>query len=49
VLLAPSVAAAPELVIGSGIRGSKLLVPGDVLVKLPGAEVLEGLSRPVEP
>lgn len=49
VLLAPSVAAAPELVIGSGIRGSKLLVPGDVLVKLPGAEVLEGLSRPVGP
>ena len=46
VLLSPEVAAAPELVIGSGIRGSKVLVPGDVLAKLPGAEVLEALARP---
>ncbi|TQM82311.1 prolyl-tRNA editing enzyme YbaK/EbsC (Cys-tRNA(Pro) deacylase) [Saccharothrix saharensis] len=45
VLLSPEVAAAPELVIGSGVRGSKLLVPGDVLAKLPGAEVVEGLAR----
>jgi len=45
VLLAPEVAAAPELVVGSGVRGSKLLVPGEVLAKLPGAEVLEGLAR----
>jgi prolyl-tRNA editing enzyme YbaK/EbsC (Cys-tRNA(Pro) deacylase) len=44
-LLAPEVAAAPELVIGSGVRHSKLLVPGDVLAKLPGAEVLEDLAR----
>ncbi|MEU4802316.1 YbaK/EbsC family protein [Actinosynnema sp. NPDC023587] len=46
VLLSPEVAAAPELVIGSGLRGSKLLVPGEVLAKLPGAEVVEGLARP---
>ncbi len=45
VLLSPEVAAAPELVIGSGIRGSKILVPGDVLAKLPGAEVLTDLAR----
>jgi prolyl-tRNA editing enzyme YbaK/EbsC (Cys-tRNA(Pro) deacylase) len=45
VLLSPEVAAAPELVIGSGIRGSKLLVPGEVLAKLPGAEVVDGLAR----
>ncbi len=44
VLLDPAVAAAPELVIGSGVRRSKLLVPGDVLAALPGAEVLEGLG-----
>jgi prolyl-tRNA editing enzyme YbaK/EbsC (Cys-tRNA(Pro) deacylase) len=43
--LAPEVAAAPELVIGSGLRTSKLLVPGDVLAKLPGAEVVEDLAR----
>ncbi|NUT91515.1 MAG: hypothetical protein HOY78_05735 [Saccharothrix sp.] len=45
VLLSPEVAAAPELVIGSGVRGSKILVPGEVLAKLPGAEVLEDLAR----
>ncbi|MFB9600599.1 YbaK/EbsC family protein [Saccharothrix longispora] len=45
VLLSPEVAAAPELIIGGGVRGSKLLVPGDVLAKLPGAEVVEGLAR----
>ncbi|TCO65187.1 YbaK/EbsC family protein [Actinocrispum wychmicini] len=39
------VATAPELVIGSGIRGSKILIPGDILVKLAGAEVIEGLGR----
>lgn len=45
VLLDPAVVAAPELVIGSGVRRSKLLVSGDVLAALPGAEVLEGLGR----
>ncbi|GGS21911.1 YbaK/EbsC family protein [Actinokineospora fastidiosa] len=45
-LVDAAVAAAPELVVGSGIRGSKLLVPGDVLAALPGAEVVEGLGKP---
>jgi hypothetical protein len=31
--------------VGSGIRGSKILIPGDVLMKLPGAEVLPDLAR----
>jgi len=44
-LLDAAVAAAPELVIGSGVRGSKLLVPGPVLAGLPGAEVVEDLGR----
>ncbi|RSM74378.1 hypothetical protein DMH04_40270 [Kibdelosporangium aridum] len=44
-LIDAAVAAAPELVIGSGIRGSKILIPGEVLVKLPGAEVVEDLGR----
>src|SRR5262249_56925849 len=39
------VAAAPELVIGSGIRGSKILIPGAVLAALPNAEVIEGLGQ----
>ncbi|PZR52565.1 hypothetical protein DNL40_11525 [Xylanimonas oleitrophica] len=29
---------------GSGVRRSKLLVPGDLLATLPGAEVVEGLG-----
>ena len=31
--------------IGSGVRCSKLLVPGPVLAHLPGAKVIEGLGR----
>jgi prolyl-tRNA editing enzyme YbaK/EbsC (Cys-tRNA(Pro) deacylase) len=44
-LLDARVAAAPELVVGSGVRGSKLFVPGDVLAKLTGAEVVDELAR----
>ena len=47
VLVDTAVAAAPELIVGSGVRRSKVLVPGDVLAALPGAEVVEGLGRPV--
>ena len=36
---------AAEVVIGSGIRASKLFVPGEVLAALPGAEVVEDLGR----
>lgn len=32
--------------IGSGLRRSKLFVTGDLLVALPGAEVVEGLAVP---
>ena len=45
VLLDAGVAAADELVVGSGLRRSKLLVPGAVLAALPGAEVIEYLGR----
>jgi prolyl-tRNA editing enzyme YbaK/EbsC (Cys-tRNA(Pro) deacylase) len=31
-------------VIGSGVRGSKLLLPGALLGELPGAEVVDGLA-----
>jgi prolyl-tRNA editing enzyme YbaK/EbsC (Cys-tRNA(Pro) deacylase) len=33
--------------IGSGIRGSKLLLPGASLLKLPGAERVDGLARDI--
>lgn len=47
ILIDQAVADSPELVIGSGIRGSKLLVTGELLAALPGAEVIEGLAKPV--
>lgn len=46
VLVADGVVAAPHVVIGSGVRRSKLVLPGRLLAALPGAEVLPGLSRP---
>jgi prolyl-tRNA editing enzyme YbaK/EbsC (Cys-tRNA(Pro) deacylase) len=47
ILVDKAVADAPELVIGSGVRGGKLLVTGALLASLPGAEVIEGLAKPV--
>lgn len=44
-LIDAAVARLPELVIGSGIRGSKLLISGPALAALPGAEVIEGLGQ----
>jgi prolyl-tRNA editing enzyme YbaK/EbsC (Cys-tRNA(Pro) deacylase) len=44
-LVDDAVAAAPAVVIGSGIRGSKLALPGELAARLPGAEVVEGLGR----
>ncbi len=35
----------PVVVIGSGVRRSKLLLPGRLLAGLPGAEVVPGLGR----
>lgn len=35
------------VVVGSGLRSSKLALPGDALAAVPGAEVVEGLARPV--
>jgi prolyl-tRNA editing enzyme YbaK/EbsC (Cys-tRNA(Pro) deacylase) len=32
------------VLIGSGIRGSKLILPGRLLAALPGAEVVDGLA-----
>jgi prolyl-tRNA editing enzyme YbaK/EbsC (Cys-tRNA(Pro) deacylase) len=46
VLVDSRVVEAPYVVIGSGVRGSKLVVPGKALADLPGAEVIEGLATP---
>ena len=45
ILVDAAVVAAPEVVIGGGVRGSKLFLPGRALLALPGAELVEGLGR----
>lgn len=47
ILLDQDAALTPLVVIGSGVRRSKLLVPGAVLANLPGAEVSADLARSV--
>ena len=47
VLVDAVVAAHPRVVVGSGIRGSKLWLPGRLLAELPGAQVLPGLGVPL--
>lgn len=43
-LIAEAVANHPRVVIGSGLRHSKLRLPGSAVVALPGAQVLPGLA-----
>ncbi|MFE0461579.1 YbaK/EbsC family protein [Kitasatospora sp. NPDC058965] len=43
-LVDAAVAAAPHVLIGSGRRRGKLILPGAALAELPGAEVLAGLA-----
>lgn len=44
-LVDAAVAARPRVVVGSGVRGSKLVCAGAFLATLPGATVVEGLAR----
>ncbi|MDU0344590.1 YbaK/EbsC family protein [Microbacterium sp. KSW2-29] len=46
-LLDARVAALPRAIVGAGIRGAKLFLPGEVLASLPSAEVVDGLAKPV--
>jgi prolyl-tRNA editing enzyme YbaK/EbsC (Cys-tRNA(Pro) deacylase) len=45
VLVDSRVAAQPHVIIGSGVRHSKIAIAGPALGALPGAEVIEGLAR----
>lgn len=45
VLVDAAVAAAPQVVIGSGLRRSKLALAGKRFADLPGTVILEGLGR----
>jgi prolyl-tRNA editing enzyme YbaK/EbsC (Cys-tRNA(Pro) deacylase) len=49
VLVDEAVAKTGSVVIGSGIRGSKLRLPGRLVAALPSAQVLPGLGIPVNP
>ncbi len=46
ILVDARVAGTPYVIIGSGVRHSKIALPGAVLAELPGAEVIEGLANP---
>jgi prolyl-tRNA editing enzyme YbaK/EbsC (Cys-tRNA(Pro) deacylase) len=45
VLVDAAVVTTDLVVIGSGVRHSKLVLPGAALARLPGAQVVEGLAR----
>ncbi len=45
ILIDASVAGHPRVVVGSGLRRSKLVLPGRLLSSLPAAEVIEHLGR----
>ena len=49
VYLDAAVLGAPRVVIGSGLRRSKLVVAPSVLAGLPAVTVVEGLAAPVAP
>jgi prolyl-tRNA editing enzyme YbaK/EbsC (Cys-tRNA(Pro) deacylase) len=45
VLVDAAVVAAPYVVIGSGVRRSKLALPGEALRDLPNVQVVDGLGQ----
>jgi prolyl-tRNA editing enzyme YbaK/EbsC (Cys-tRNA(Pro) deacylase) len=46
ILVDAAVAATPFVIIGSGLRRSKIVLPGSALIDLPGAQVIDGLGMP---
>jgi prolyl-tRNA editing enzyme YbaK/EbsC (Cys-tRNA(Pro) deacylase) len=47
VLVDARVVAMPHVIIGSGVRHSKIAIAGPALGALPGAEVIDGLAREI--
>jgi len=45
-LVDAAVVATPVVIVGSGLRRSKLVLPGAALLALPGAQTVEHLGRP---
>jgi prolyl-tRNA editing enzyme YbaK/EbsC (Cys-tRNA(Pro) deacylase) len=48
ILVDSRVVAAPHVIIGSGVRHSKIALPGPALGMLPHAQVVEGLAKAVD-
>lgn len=48
ILVDEAVARTPYVVVGSGLRRSKLVMPGRTLLELPGAELVAGLGQAVD-
>jgi prolyl-tRNA editing enzyme YbaK/EbsC (Cys-tRNA(Pro) deacylase) len=46
ILIDKAVVTTEHVIIGGGIRKSKLILPGRLLANLPNAQVLDGLGRP---
>jgi prolyl-tRNA editing enzyme YbaK/EbsC (Cys-tRNA(Pro) deacylase) len=47
ILVDAGVAAAPHVIVGSGVRHSKIAIAGPAVGALPNAQVIEGLAREV--
>ena len=47
VLVDARVVAVAHVIVGSGVRHSKIVLPGPLVAELPGAHVVEDLARPV--
>jgi len=47
ILVDSRVVATPHVIIGAGVRHSKIAIAGPALGALPGAEVIEDLARPI--
>lgn len=47
VLIDSRVAASDWVTVGSGIRGSKIILPGKILAALPSAQVLENMAKQI--
>ncbi|MEU8816408.1 YbaK/EbsC family protein [Actinoplanes sp. NPDC048796] len=48
ILVDARVAAAPHVIVGSGVRHSKIAIAGPALGALPGAEVIPDLAKPID-
>jgi prolyl-tRNA editing enzyme YbaK/EbsC (Cys-tRNA(Pro) deacylase) len=48
ILVDSRIGAQPHVIIGSGVRHSKIAIAGPALGALPNATVIDGLARPVE-